>query len=219
MSSETHQQDASHGINHATLVEQPESNMGKARAMAEPANGPPSYTEASRDAPVQQHPPPQQPIPQQYPMSQQPMSNPYPLQQPMNPNFAPVTPLHHLGETEAWIDCPFCHRRTRTRVDKADSSMTYILGLLLCLICICAACIPCLAHWCADIDHYCSECKQRVTHRPYNGNIEVLGEYGPATMPSRYAQASAMEMGAGHGQAGGGQQNVLQKPAPTHSGA
>ncbi|KAI6921128.1 hypothetical protein KC355_g17193, partial [Hortaea werneckii] len=91
-----------------------------------------------------------------------------------------------------------------------------ILGLLLCLICICAACIPCLAHWCADIDHYCSECKQRVTHRPYNGNIEVLGEYGPATMPSRYAQASDMEMGAGHGQAGVGQQNVLQKPAPTH---
>ncbi|RMY68746.1 hypothetical protein D0862_14952 [Hortaea werneckii] len=128
MSSETHQQDASDGINQATPAEHQESNMSKAGAMAEPANGPPSYTEASRDAPVQQHPPPpqqqQQPMPQQA-MPHQPMSNPYPMQQPMNPNFAPVTPLHHLGETEAWIDCPFCHRRTRTRVDKADSNMTW----------------------------------------------------------------------------------------------
>ncbi|KAI7272866.1 hypothetical protein KC335_g3821, partial [Hortaea werneckii] len=67
---------------------------------------------------------------------------------------------------------------------------------------------------------------KQVTHQPHDGYVEVLGgggEYGPplpATVPSRYAQASDMEMGVGNGQpaagGGGGQQNVVQKPAPAH---
>lgn len=98
--------------------------------------------------------------------------------------------------------------------------LSSILAFLFCLICVCLTCIPCLAHWYADTDHYCSECNQHVTHRPHDGHVEVLSEYGPATMPSRYAQASELEMGgAGCPQqpgAGGGQPNVPQKPAPTH---
>lgn len=35
-----------------------------------------------------------------------------------------VTPLEHLGDLPADIDCPFCHRRTRTRVGHEDSSLT-----------------------------------------------------------------------------------------------
>ncbi|RMZ14745.1 hypothetical protein D0860_01962 [Hortaea werneckii] len=224
MSSETHQQDASHGIIQAPAGDQQESTINKGDAMAEPANSPPSYTEAAKDAPVQQHPPQQPMPPQQQPMPQQaipqqPMSTPYPTQQPMNPNASPVTPLDRLGIGPGWIDCPFCHRRTRTR-------NTSILAVLFCFICICLTCIPCLAHWFADVDHYCSECGKQVTHQPHDGYVEVLGgggEYGPplpATVPSRYAQASDMEMGVGNGQpaagGGGGQQNVVQKPAPAH---
>lgn len=36
----------------------------------------------------------------------------------------PVTPLEALGNYDAWIDCPFCHQRTRTKVDKAATAMT-----------------------------------------------------------------------------------------------
>ena len=50
--------------------------------------------------------------------------DPYMPQQPMSAASPPVTPLERLGEVEAWIDCPFCHQRTRTRVDKVDTSMT-----------------------------------------------------------------------------------------------
>jgi len=35
----------------------------------------------------------------------------------------PVTPLHLLGEESQWIDCPFCHRRARTRVSKDGTPM------------------------------------------------------------------------------------------------
>ncbi len=35
-----------------------------------------------------------------------------------------VTPLERLGELPADIDCPFCHRRTRTRLEHEDSNWT-----------------------------------------------------------------------------------------------
>ena len=34
-------------------------------------------------------------------------------QKPVDP-----TPLDQLGDTPQWIDCPFCHRRTETRLEK-----------------------------------------------------------------------------------------------------
>ncbi len=33
-------------------------------------------------------------------------------------SVADVTPLDQLGDTPQWIDCPFCHRRTKTRLEK-----------------------------------------------------------------------------------------------------
>lgn len=35
-----------------------------------------------------------------------------------------VTPLHMLGDQPESIDCPFCHRRTETRVRKKPSNAT-----------------------------------------------------------------------------------------------
>ena len=35
-----------------------------------------------------------------------------------------VTPLPFLGEDPAFIDCPFCRKRTQTRVAHTDSTAT-----------------------------------------------------------------------------------------------
>ncbi|KAJ4147027.1 hypothetical protein LMH87_001580 [Akanthomyces muscarius] len=43
----------------------------------------------------------------------------------LTPGQAPttVTPLNQLGDTPQWIDCPFCHKRTKTTVRKEGGSM------------------------------------------------------------------------------------------------
>ncbi|KAH9836895.1 LPS-induced tumor necrosis factor alpha factor [Teratosphaeria destructans] len=143
-----------------------------------------SYTQ--KQAPIDQPPPAYS--------SYNAAKDPYPSQQPMTSTAPPVTPLNLLRDSEAWIDCPFCQRRTRTRIDKVDSGMTYVLGLLLCLICICAACIPCIAHWCADIDHYCGDCGQRVASMKYNSGVtHVLAGPDLNAVPSRYAAGPGVE--------------------------
>ncbi|TKA22492.1 hypothetical protein B0A50_07957 [Salinomyces thailandicus] len=149
MATASNHQPATFGIEQSTQALQ-DPQVPENDAQSTTANGPPSYAEAGRDKTL----------------STNPAQQAYPMQQPMSHTAAPVTALHHLGETEAWIDCPFCHQRTRTRVQKNDSSMTL----------------------------------------PYNGQIEVLSDYGPATVQSRYAAASDMESGGAR----------LQKPPPTH---
>ncbi len=37
--------------------------------------------------------------------------------------IAGVTPLNQLGDRPQWIDCPFCKRRTLTRLDKDGTPM------------------------------------------------------------------------------------------------
>jgi len=78
-----------------------------------------------------------------------------------------------------------------------------IIATLFCFILIIAAIIPCLAHWCSNVDHYCSECNQRVTHRPYNEGVEVLGPDGSVgnVVPSKYAAGPDLEANVGHGAA------------------
>lgn len=39
-------------------------------------------------------------------------------------NMDTVTPLHLLGDQSDTVDCPFCRRRTETRVKKTASGMT-----------------------------------------------------------------------------------------------
>ena len=42
-----------------------------------------------------------------------------------------VTPLKSLPDEPAWIDCPFCHQMTQTKVEQKDSSTTQYVVLLL----------------------------------------------------------------------------------------
>jgi len=46
-------------------------------------------------------------------------------QLPMNPQqpVPTVTPLNMLGDHPQWIDCPFCQRRTKTRITREGTSM------------------------------------------------------------------------------------------------
>ena len=70
--------------------------------------------------PVQQQ---QQPLPPTYdqakaaPMGQPPQG--FTTAQPP----ATVIPLNMLGQEPQWIDCPFCHQRTKTMINKEGSSM------------------------------------------------------------------------------------------------
>lgn len=62
--------------------------------------------------------------PQPPPYNAERTREPYSVPQPMSNAAPPVTPLEALGNYDAWIDCPFCHQRTRTKVDKAATAMT-----------------------------------------------------------------------------------------------
>ncbi|GAB7359025.1 hypothetical protein MBLNU230_g5097t1 [Neophaeotheca triangularis] len=86
-----------------------------------------------------------------------------------------VTPLENLGEIAKWIDCPFCKRRTETRVQHEDSSATTLAGAVCCLFCVCLTCLPCMMGWFQDTDHFCKGCNRKVTHQPHDGPVQVQG--------------------------------------------
>lgn len=99
-----------------------------------------------------------------------------------------VMDLEHLGESPAYIDCPHCEKRTLTKVEQIDSTQTTLAAALCCLFCgVITVCIPSLCHWCADIDHRCSECGKQVSHKPHDGPVQARYPTGPKERPSRYA--------------------------------
>lgn len=60
-----------------------------------------------------------QPLPPSYDQAKaSPMGQPAQGQPP-----ATVIPLNMLGPEPQWIDCPFCHQRTKTMINKEGSSM------------------------------------------------------------------------------------------------
>ncbi|KAL2116209.1 hypothetical protein VTJ04DRAFT_10464 [Mycothermus thermophilus] len=97
-----------------------------------------------------------------------------------------VTPLEQLGDSPAWIDCPWCHRRTKTVVRTEGTTKQIFAGILCCLLCVCLACVPCIAGWFEDTIHSCGECSRTVATKPEGGGIIV---HKPAeAVPSKYAQ-------------------------------
>lgn len=107
-----------------------------------------------------------------------------------NPLF--VTPLDRLREVPDFIDCPFCKRRTQTRVTHENSNTTRLAGVICCLLTgIICSCLPCLLGWCQDTNHYCSECNNQVTHKPYDGAVIVKHRPAPALVASQYAYQAA----------------------------
>jgi DNA-directed RNA polymerase subunit RPC12/RpoP len=92
-----------------------------------------------------------------------------------------VTPLHLLGDQPEPIDCPFCLRRSETRVKKKPSSTTqYVKGVTLTetqltydslqavallMTTVCGAVAPYMAKWSFDIEHICDNCHNRVMYK------------------------------------------------------
>ncbi|KAM0797169.1 hypothetical protein BDR22DRAFT_466358 [Usnea florida] len=106
-----------------------------------------------------------------------------------NPLF--VTPLDQLLEVPAFIDCPYCKRRTQTRVTHEDSTAATLAGVICCMLTCIGTCIPCLLGWCQDTNHYCSGCNKQVTHRPHDGAIIVKLPPSPAVVASQYGYQAA----------------------------
>ncbi|ORY68405.1 uncharacterized protein BCR38DRAFT_481896 [Pseudomassariella vexata] len=118
---------------------------------------------------------------------------PTPQHPPQNIMMIQPTPLNGLGALPAVIDCPYCHRRTQTRVHEEDSSMTIVAGIALGCLCICLACLPCILHWCQNIDHYCTGCNQRVVHIQHGGVPQVIAP--PQNVPQQYKMENPQQYG------------------------
>ncbi|KAK3380784.1 hypothetical protein B0H63DRAFT_192961 [Podospora didyma] len=122
---------------------------------------------------------------------------------------AAVTPMHLLSDHPQWIDCPFCHHRAQTRVEKVGTPMQAVAGVLCCLLCVCLACVPCMAGWFEETHYFCTACKQKIAVRSDNG---VLQQLGPQVLvPSQYPIAKAPGPGPQPAST-----PVVTQPAPAH---
>ncbi|KAK7962119.1 uncharacterized protein PG986_002944 [Apiospora aurea] len=118
-----------------------------------------------------------------------------------------ATPLSGLGTMPAIIDCPFCHQRTKTRIEEHSSSMTILTGIGIGCLCICLACLPCMLGWFQDIDHYCMNCNQRVAFVADGRPAQVIAP--PNNVPQQYNMGNQPQYGQQQQQ----QQGQYQPPA------
>ncbi|KFA76402.1 hypothetical protein S40288_04807 [Stachybotrys chartarum IBT 40288] len=88
-------------------------------------------------------------------------------------NFDTVTPLHLLGDQPDVIDCPFCLRRSETKVIKEASALTHALAGLCCMTTIFGVFAPYMLDWSSHIDQQCANCNRKVTRR-YRGKGETI---------------------------------------------
>ncbi|KAH7222635.1 uncharacterized protein BKA55DRAFT_743868 [Fusarium redolens] len=84
-----------------------------------------------------------------------------------------VTPLHLLGDQPEAIDCPFCLRRSETRVKKKPSNTTHLQAVALLMTTVCGAVAPYMAKWSFDIEHICDNCQNRVMYRARGKDIRI----------------------------------------------
>lgn len=104
---------------------------------------------------------------------------------------ATVTPLHLLGDQPDTVDCPFCRRRTETRVKKKPSTMTHVTAVTLFCTTVGGAIAPYKYHWKCDIHHYCTNCDRKVAWRRYNEDkMQPLGTPEHLKVASVYPAAT-----------------------------
>ncbi|KAK2608659.1 hypothetical protein QQS21_002770 [Conoideocrella luteorostrata] len=165
-----------------TALAQPENTYQPAATTQHESNSNTNIQPAQQTQQTQQTPTEQQ-APPPYDGNKE-ASRGQPQQQPPpgnNQNGQPATviPLNQLADKPQWIDCPFCHKRTMTIVQREGTSMQIVVGAVLCLFCICLTCVPCLAGWFEDTEYRCSGCKNMVAVRRHDGPLEIFGPQTP----------------------------------------
>ncbi|KAK3998242.1 hypothetical protein QBC44DRAFT_314061 [Cladorrhinum sp. PSN332] len=166
---------------------------------------PPSYTanEKSAAPTPQQYATPAPAVPgvaqpqQAHITTEQPRPNPVLPGNPTPQNMLPVeasvaTPLNMLGDQPQWIDCPFCQKRTKTRVHKEGTPMQIVAGALCCLFCICLTCVPCIAGWFEEMHYFCTGCNNKVAMRPDSGPLQIYAP-GGVVVQQAVVQAVAVQ--------------------------
>ncbi|KAI1337874.1 LITAF-like zinc ribbon domain-containing protein [Xylariaceae sp. FL0016] len=165
-----------------------------------------------------------QPPPPSYQESQAP-KGPKPNQPPPSHAGGLVRPvaLASLGSEPAVIECPWCAQQVQTRIEQNDSSMTMLAGVGLCLLCVCCACIPCMAKWCQDVDHFCTNCRHKVAHVPYSGVCQPIvpaqqqqqqQQPGQGPKPNEYEMGNPRPYGGQPPTPGNPNANAGQQQAP-----
>ncbi|WZH45708.1 uncharacterized protein QYS62_006776 [Fusarium acuminatum] len=101
-----------------------------------------------------------------------------------------VTPLHLLGDQPESIDCPFCLRRSETRVKKKPSSTTHLQAVALLMTTVCGAAAPYIAQWSFDVEQFCQNCDNRVMYRARGKDVRVCKAPPAWKEESRYPDAS-----------------------------
>ncbi|KAM5356680.1 hypothetical protein ACJ41O_003326 [Fusarium nematophilum] len=99
---------------------------------------------------------------------------------PVQPSYPPagaqtVTPLHLLADQADTVDCPFCQRRTETRVKKESSGATHGIAAALFFTTVFGVMFPYICHCAPHISHYCKNCKRKVAYKQRGGEMEALG--------------------------------------------
>ncbi|KAI9151672.1 Septation protein imp2 [Paramyrothecium foliicola] len=106
------------------------------------------------------------------------------------PKIPTVTPLHLLGDQPDMIDCPFCLRRTETKVVREASAKTHILATVCCLTTVFGVIVPYILHWSPHIEQHCTNCNRRVTRKPYGKDeMQIFGTPPDQRMVSRFPAA------------------------------
>jgi hypothetical protein len=104
--------------------------------------------------------------------------------------FLTVTPLHLLGDQPDMIDCPFCLRRSETKIVREASNVTHLLAGLCCITTACGVFAPYMLDWATHIEQHCTNCNRRVTRRPHGRDeIEVFGTPPDQRLLSKYPAA------------------------------
>ncbi|KAG8353965.1 hypothetical protein FVEN_g8195 [Fusarium venenatum] len=91
----------------------------------------------------------------------------------VTPPVKTVTPLHLLGDQPESIDCPYCLRRSETRVRKKPSSTTHLQAVALLMTTVCGAAAPYMKKWSFDIEQFCQNCNNRVMYRARGKDIRI----------------------------------------------
>ncbi|KAH7152627.1 hypothetical protein EDB81DRAFT_881593 [Dactylonectria macrodidyma] len=110
-----------------------------------------------------------------------------------NPMVDTVTPLHLLDDQPDTVDCPFCRRRTETRVKKSPSLMTHVAATTLLITTVGGAVAPYARNWKSHVSHYCENCNRKVAYRRQGERMQPLGTPDHLREVSKYPSAGSRE--------------------------